>query len=92
MPVPTVSHGLDTNYINALSSHAIEPNRLRRSILGALRYGKPVVRALLVVCLFIQNQEFLRQAEGLTAALAGAGRTALLSLDRISANLTQHTQ
>ncbi|KAL6763754.1 hypothetical protein V8C86DRAFT_196552 [Haematococcus lacustris] len=44
------------------------------------------------VCLFIQNQEFLRQAEGLTAALAGAGRTALLSLDRISANLTQHTQ
>ncbi|GFH11517.1 uncharacterized protein HaLaN_07026, partial [Haematococcus lacustris] len=38
------------------------------------------------------NQEFLRQAEGLTAALAGAGRTALLSLDRISANLTQHTQ
>jgi hypothetical protein len=33
----------DTNYINVLSSNNIEPNRLRRSILGGIRYGKPVV-------------------------------------------------
>uniref|UniRef100_A0A7R9V3C1 Uncharacterized protein n=1 Tax=Chlamydomonas euryale TaxID=1486919 RepID=A0A7R9V3C1_9CHLO len=33
----------DTNYVNLLSSHNIEPNYLRRSILGGIRYGKPVV-------------------------------------------------
>ena len=30
----------DTNYVNALSSNNMEPNRLRRSVLGGLRYGK----------------------------------------------------
>ncbi|KAG1662647.1 hypothetical protein FOA52_009632 [Chlamydomonas sp. UWO 241] len=34
---------LDTNYVNALSRHNMEPNCLRRSILGGIRYGKPVV-------------------------------------------------
>jgi len=34
---------LDTNYVNACSSKNMEPNRLRRSILGAFRYGKPCV-------------------------------------------------
>ncbi|GAX77970.1 hypothetical protein CEUSTIGMA_g5412.t1 [Chlamydomonas eustigma] len=38
---------LDTNYVNALSSNNLEPNRLRRSILGAVRYGKPVVLDLM---------------------------------------------
>jgi len=34
---------MDTNYVNALSSKDMEPNRLRRSVLGAIRYGKPCV-------------------------------------------------
>ena len=29
--------------VNACSSKNMEPNRLRRSILGAVRYGKPMV-------------------------------------------------
>jgi len=40
---------LDVNYVNALSSHNTDPNRLRRSILGGLRYGKPVVLDLMDV-------------------------------------------
>eukprot|EP00798_Chlamydomonas_sp_ICE-L_P018545 gene18545-25052_t len=38
---------MDTNYVNALSRSDMEPNRLRRSILGGLRYGKPVVLDLM---------------------------------------------
>lgn len=34
---------IDCNFVNALSPHHLEPERLRRSILGALRFGKPVV-------------------------------------------------
>lgn len=33
----------DTNYVNALSRDNTEANSLRRSILGAIRYGKPLV-------------------------------------------------
>ena len=33
----------DTNYVNACSRKDIEPNRLRRSLLGAIRYGKPCI-------------------------------------------------
>ena len=33
----------DTNYVNACNRKDIEPNRLRRSLLGAIRYGKPCV-------------------------------------------------
>ncbi|KAL6763750.1 hypothetical protein V8C86DRAFT_2489622 [Haematococcus lacustris] len=61
---------LDTNYINALSSHAIEPNRLRRSILGALRYGKPVVLDLMEVALWPEMPAvFDRVQPGLMAAI-----------------------
>ena len=34
---------LDSNYVNACSSTNMERNRLRRSLLGAIRYGKPLV-------------------------------------------------
>ena len=34
---------LDSNYVNACSSANMERNRLRRSLLGAIRYGKPLV-------------------------------------------------
>ncbi|GFR42368.1 hypothetical protein Agub_g3023, partial [Astrephomene gubernaculifera] len=33
----------DTNYVNALTRRHLEPPLLRRSLLGALRYGKPLV-------------------------------------------------
>jgi hypothetical protein len=34
---------LDTNYVNMLSKPQIEPEKLRMSLLGAIRYGKPLV-------------------------------------------------
>jgi len=34
---------LDSNYVNACSSANMERNRLRRSLVGAVRYGKPLV-------------------------------------------------
>lgn len=40
---------LDTNYVNALSRHNMETNRLRRSIVGSIRYGKPLVLDLMDV-------------------------------------------
>jgi hypothetical protein len=33
----------DTNYVNTLSSLDTSPGRLRKSLIGALRYGKPLV-------------------------------------------------
>ncbi len=40
---------LDTNYVNALSRANMEADRLRRSVLGAIRYGKPLVLDLMDV-------------------------------------------
>ena len=40
---------LDTNYVNALSRANMESNMLRRSIVGAIRYGKPLVFDLMDV-------------------------------------------
>ena len=34
---------LDSNYVNACSSQNMERSRLRRSLVGAIRYGKPLV-------------------------------------------------
>lgn len=34
---------MDSNYLSALSPRDMEPQRLRRALLGALRYGKPLV-------------------------------------------------
>ncbi|KAK3259728.1 hypothetical protein CYMTET_31288 [Cymbomonas tetramitiformis] len=39
----------DTNYVNACSSTNMEPNKLRRSLLGGIRYGKPMVLDLMDV-------------------------------------------
>ncbi|KAG2430274.1 hypothetical protein HXX76_010369 [Chlamydomonas incerta] len=33
----------DTNYVNALNARHLEPHTLRRSLLGAIRYGKAMV-------------------------------------------------
>lgn len=34
---------MDSNYLSALSPRDMEPQRVRRALLGALRYGKPLV-------------------------------------------------
>mmetsp|Transcript_9157 Transcript_9157/g.26247 ORF Transcript_9157/g.26247 Transcript_9157/m.26247 type:complete len:127 (-) Transcript_9157:171-551(-) len=34
---------MDTNYVNVLNINQVEPNKLRRSLLGSIRYGKPCV-------------------------------------------------
>lgn len=38
----------DTNYVNALNVNQIDPNKLRRSVLGSIRYGKPCVIDVMV--------------------------------------------
>ena len=40
---------IDTNYVNALSRANMDAEKLRRSILGAIRYGKPLVLDLMDV-------------------------------------------
>lgn len=44
------------------------------------------------VCLYLQNQDFLRQAEALSGALHGAALGALGSLAHIQGNLTAQQQ
>ena len=43
---------MDTNYVNALSPSQMEPEKLRKSILGGIRYGKPFVLDLMDVDLW----------------------------------------
>jgi len=43
---------LDTNFVSACASTNMEPNKLRRSLLGSVRYGKPMVVDLLDVDMF----------------------------------------
>ena len=40
---------IDANTVNALSPHDMACDKLRRSVLGALRYGKPLVLDLMEV-------------------------------------------
>ena len=40
---------IDSNNVNALSPHDMASDRLRRSVLGALRHGKPLVLDLMEV-------------------------------------------
>lgn len=42
----------DTNYLNALSSQQMEPQRIRLAVLGSLRYGKPLVLDMMEVDMF----------------------------------------
>eukprot|EP00756_Hemistasia_phaeocysticola_P003345 Hpha_TRINITY_DN12201_c0_g2::TRINITY_DN12201_c0_g2_i1::g.17048::m.17048 len=39
----------DTNFLNAVNSRDLEPEALRKALLGALRYGKPMVLDLMDV-------------------------------------------
>mmetsp|Transcript_29082 Transcript_29082/g.92824 ORF Transcript_29082/g.92824 Transcript_29082/m.92824 type:complete len:304 (+) Transcript_29082:447-1358(+) len=50
---------MDTNYVNALSVHNMEPTRFRRSLLGAIRYGKPCVVDLMDVDLWEEVEKAL---------------------------------
>ena len=47
---------IDSNYVNAVSKALMEPNKLRRSILGAMRYGKPFVLDLMDVDIWDEVQ------------------------------------
>lgn len=49
----------DTNYVNALSPKDTAPESLRKSILGALRYGKPLVMDLMDVDLWSELPQFI---------------------------------
>lgn len=42
----------DTNYINTLSPAQMEPEKIRMSVLGAVRYGKPLVIDMMEVDMF----------------------------------------
>lgn len=42
----------DTNYINTLSPKDMEPEKIRLSVLGAIRYGKPLVIDMMEVDMF----------------------------------------
>ena len=43
LQVATFLRYRDTNYINARSQWDLQPENLRRALLGAIRYGKPLV-------------------------------------------------
>ncbi|KAJ8305740.1 hypothetical protein KUTeg_016285 [Tegillarca granosa] len=42
----------DTNYLNALSPHQMEPERVRMAVLGSIRYGKYLVLDMMEVDMF----------------------------------------
>lgn len=65
---------MDSNYLSALSPRDMEPRRVRRALLGALRYGKPLVVDLADADLWPALEEvFDRVRRGLLATIT-AGR------------------
>ena len=48
----------DVNYLNVMNSNEMESERIRKAILGGLRYGKPVVIDMDDVNLLPQIEEF----------------------------------
>ncbi|KAK3089405.1 hypothetical protein FSP39_003377 [Pinctada imbricata] len=42
----------DTNYLNALSPKEMEPNKIRMALLGAVRFGKPLVLDMMELDIF----------------------------------------
>lgn len=42
----------DTNYLNALSPIGMEPNTIRLALIGAIRFGKPLVIDMMMVDMF----------------------------------------
>lgn len=51
----------DTNYASALSAVAMAPDRLRKSLLGSLRYGKPFVLDFMGADLFQETVKMFDQ-------------------------------
>jgi hypothetical protein len=61
---------IDSNYVNALSPNDMLPERLRRSALGALRYGKCMVLDLMEVDVWgSMEQQFDAVSRGLLRLL-----------------------
>ncbi|XP_006032543.1 putative IQ motif and ankyrin repeat domain-containing protein LOC642574 homolog [Alligator sinensis] len=59
----------DTNYLNALNPNHMNPETVRLALLGAIRYGKPVVFDMMEVNMF---DAVKRQLEGIAPGLAEA--------------------
>ncbi|XP_019409319.1 PREDICTED: putative IQ motif and ankyrin repeat domain-containing protein LOC642574 homolog isoform X1 [Crocodylus porosus] len=59
----------DTNYLNTLNPNHMNPETVRLALLGAIRYGKPVVFDMMEVNMF---DAVKRQLEGITPGLAEA--------------------
>ncbi|XP_040847526.1 IQ motif and ankyrin repeat domain-containing protein 1 [Ochotona curzoniae] len=59
----------DTNYVDAVNPEHMRPERVRLALLGALRYGKPLVFDLREVDLFVAVRQ---QLEAVQPGLAGA--------------------
>lgn len=61
---------IDSNYVNTLSKANMDANKLRRNILGAIRYGKPLVLDLLEVDMWDEvNRDFDVIQKGLLGRL-----------------------
>ncbi|XP_017738935.1 PREDICTED: putative IQ motif and ankyrin repeat domain-containing protein LOC642574 homolog isoform X3 [Rhinopithecus bieti] len=64
----------DTNYVDTVNPEHLKPERLRLALLGALRYGKPLVFDLREVDLFPAVQRQLEAVQpGLARALLSRG-------------------
>ncbi|XP_011905741.1 PREDICTED: putative IQ motif and ankyrin repeat domain-containing protein LOC642574 homolog [Cercocebus atys] len=64
----------DTNYVDTVNPEHLKPERLRLALLGALRYGKPLVFDLREVDLFPAVQRQLEAVQpGLAQALLSRG-------------------
>ncbi|XP_049488758.1 IQ motif and ankyrin repeat domain-containing protein 1 isoform X2 [Panthera uncia] len=76
----------DTNYVDAVNPDHLRPERIRLALLGALRYGKPLVFDLCDVDLFPAVRQQLEAVQpGLAQELLGRGlleRERYLSLVR----------
>ena len=53
----------DVNYLSVLNSNEMEPERIRKAILGGLRFGKPVVFDTEDANMFDQVQQFINRVE-----------------------------
>ncbi|XP_040117555.1 IQ motif and ankyrin repeat domain-containing protein 1 [Oryx dammah] len=64
----------DTNYVDAMNPDHLRPERIRLALLGALRFGKPLVFDLREVDLFPAVQQQLEAVQpGLAQELLGRG-------------------
>uniref|UniRef100_A0A8C5LED1 IQ motif and ankyrin repeat containing 1 n=1 Tax=Jaculus jaculus TaxID=51337 RepID=A0A8C5LED1_JACJA len=64
----------DTNYVDTMNPEHLRPERIRLALLGALRYGKPLVFDLREVNLFSAVQQQLEAVQpGLAQALLSRG-------------------